>query len=310
MVINHNLSAMNAQTQYNLNISGKNKSMEKLSSGYKINRAADNAAGLAISEKMRSQIRGLDKACGNVQDGSSLVQTADGGLNEVHSLLARQRELLVQAANDTNTESDRAAIEAELTELSKEQDRIYDTTAFNTIDLFKGHDTLIAGPVSKTTVNTTYPVNDTSTNTQNSVQWFDKTAPAPTDTKTNSHQEITRDFVSSYTETETINTQKPDGHHIYDEKNEYITRITKDIYDDTTEVKYQKQPANSQYTNLVKPGTMVGSNGYINVQNEAGDLELSCAMSQLGVQLDGNPLSYSIYDDSAIPKQTTVTLHT
>lgn len=306
MVINHNLSAMNAQTQYNLNISGKNKSVEKLSSGYKINRAADNAAGLAISEKMRSQIRGLDKACGNVQDGSSLVQTADGGLNEVHSLLARQRELLVQAANDTNTESDRAAIEAELTELSKEQDRIYDTTAFNTIDLFKGHDTLIAGPVSKTTVNTTYPVNDTSTNTQNSVQWFDKTAPAPTDTKTNSHQEITRDFVSSYTETETINTQKPDGHHIYDEKNEYITRITKDIYDDTTEVKYQKQPANSQYTNLVKPGTMVGSNGYINVQNEAGDLELSCAMSQLGVQLDGNPLSYSIYDDSAIPKQTTV----
>lgn len=209
---------MNAQTQYNLNISGKNKSMEKLSSGYKINRAADNAAGLAISEKMRSQIRGLDKACGNVQDGSSLVQTADGGLNEVHSLLARQRELLVQAANDTNTESDRAAIEAELTELSKEQDRIYDTTAFNTIDLFKGHDTLIAGPVSKTTVNTTYPVNDTSTNTQNSVQWFDKTAPAPTDTKTNSHKEITRDFVSSYTETETINTQKPDGHHIYDEK--------------------------------------------------------------------------------------------
>lgn len=111
MIINHNLAAMNAQRQYNLNVDGKTKSTEKLSSGYKINRAADNAAGLAISEKMRMQIRGLDKACNNVQDGTSLVQTADGGLNEIHSIIARQRELLVQAANDTNTEADRNAIE-------------------------------------------------------------------------------------------------------------------------------------------------------------------------------------------------------
>lgn len=305
MVINHNLAAMNAQTQYNINVSGKTNSMEKLSSGYKINRAADNAAGLAISEKLRTQIRGLDKACNNVQDGTSLTHTADGGLNEIHSILARQRELLVQAANDTNTDADRAAIEAELTQLSNEQDRIYDSTAFNTIELFKGKDTILAGPTLNTNVSTSYPINDTTNTKNTTVLWLDKNATPPQNTKTETTQEIYSNFASSYTENETLNTAQPDGHNIYDEKNEYTTRTTKDTYKNTTEVTYQKQGTNSKYTNLVQPNNMVGSNGYINVKNEAGDLNLSCAMSQLGIKVDGNLLSYSVYYDSNIPKQTT-----
>lgn len=303
MIINHNLAAMNAQRQYNLNVDGKTKSTERLSSGYKINRAADNAAGLAISEKLRMQIRGLDKACNNVQDGTSLVQTADGGLNEIHSIIARQRELLVQAANDTNTEADRNAIEQELSELSKEQDRIYNSSEFNTIDLFKGKDTFLAGPVTNTNVNITYPINTTQTTKQTDVQWFDKNTP-PQDTHTETTKESLNSFSSSYVESETLKTENPDGHNIYDETSTYTTTITKDIYHDVTDVQYDKQAVASKYTNLVSPGTMVGSDGYINVQNEAGDLALSCAMSQLGIKVDNTLLSYSVYYDSNIPKNT------
>ena len=304
MVINHNLSALNAQTQYNLNVAGKNNTMEKLSSGYRINRAADDAAGLKISEKMRLQIRGLDKACNNVQDGSSLTQTADGALDEVHGILQRQRELLVQAANDTNTTADREAIETELIQLGNEQDRIYDTTQFNGIDIFKGHDKLIAGPFFDTKQSTDYLVNDKVKQINKTVKWYGPNDTIPADSKTNNHSETVNSFTSSYSEEELLNIENPNGHNIYTEKSEYTTRVEKDIYDTTTEVKYEKQPANSKYTNLIKPGTMVGSNGYINVKNEARDLDLSCAMSQLGIQIDGKTLSYSVYSDSTIPKTT------
>lgn len=303
MIINHNLTAMNTQRQYNLNIDGKAKSTEKLSSGYQINRAADNAAGLAISEKMRSQIRGLDKACNNIQDGTSLVQTADGGLNEVHNILARQRELLVQAANDTNTETDRNAIEQELSQLSKEQDRIYDSTEFNAINVFKGKDTILSGPVTKTSVNIDCPINDTQTTTQTSVKWFSKNTP-PKDTHTKTTRETQNSFTSSYTENETLNIIEPDGHNIYNEIGTYTTIESKDVYQDITDITYNKQTVSSKYTNLVTPGSMVGSDGYINVKNEAGDLALSCGMSQLGIKVDNNLLSYSVYYDTDIPKNT------
>ena len=114
------------------------KSSEKLSSGYKINRAADDAAGLTISEKMRSQIRGLNKASDNAQDGISLIQTAEGALNEAHSILQRMNELATQAANDTNTSSDRTAIQKEINALTSELDRIASTTQFNTQNLLDG----------------------------------------------------------------------------------------------------------------------------------------------------------------------------
>lgn len=138
MVIQHNLTAMNANRQLGITTSGQAKSSEKLSSGYRINRAGDDAAGLKISEKMRSQIRGLNKASTNAQDGVSLIQTAEGALNEAHSILQRMNELAVQGANDTNQSIDRDAINQELTALTAELDRISSTTQFNKQNLLDG----------------------------------------------------------------------------------------------------------------------------------------------------------------------------
>jgi flagellin len=139
MVVQHNLQAMNTNRQLGIITDAQSKSTEKLSSGYKINRAADDAAGLAISEKMRSQIRGLDRASLNAQDGISAIQTAEGALNEVHSMLQRMNELATQAANDTNTSTDRAKISDELQALGSEIDRVAETTQFNTQNLLDGN---------------------------------------------------------------------------------------------------------------------------------------------------------------------------
>ena len=138
MVIQHNLTAMNSNRQLGVITSGQAKSSEKLSSGYRINRAADDAAGLKISEKMRSQVRGLNRVSTNAQDGISLIQTAEGALNEAHSILQRMHELAVQGANDTNQDIDREAIDEELAALTQELDRISETTQFNKQNLLDG----------------------------------------------------------------------------------------------------------------------------------------------------------------------------
>lgn len=138
MVVQHNMQAANSNRMLGITTSAQAKSTEKLSSGYKINRAADDAAGLAISEKMRSQVRGLDRASTNAQDGISVVQTAEGALNEVHSMLQRMNELATQAANDTNTTNDRDQIQLELNQLTSEIDRVSSTTQFNTMNLLDG----------------------------------------------------------------------------------------------------------------------------------------------------------------------------
>jgi len=138
MIINHNLNAMNSHRNLTMNTVAQGKSIEKLSSGLRINRAGDDAAGLAISEKMRGQIRGLDQASRNAQDTISLIQTAEGALNETHSILQRMRELAVQSSNDTNTSSDRNEIQKELNQLADEIDRIANTTEFNTQKLLNG----------------------------------------------------------------------------------------------------------------------------------------------------------------------------
>ena len=138
MVVQHNMAAANTNRQLGITTGNLAKSTEKLSSGYKINRAGDNAAGLTISEKMRGQIRGLDTASTNAQDGISLIQTAEGALNETQSILQRMRELTVQASNDTNVTADRDAISKELTALSDEVDRIGGQTEFNTMKLLNG----------------------------------------------------------------------------------------------------------------------------------------------------------------------------
>ncbi|MDD6208123.1 MAG: flagellin, partial [Clostridiales bacterium] len=138
MVVQHNLSSMNASRNLGITTGSLSKSTEKLSSGYKINRAGDNAAGLAISEKMRGQIRGLNQASANSEDGISMIQTAEGALNETHSILQRMRELAVQATNDTNTDDDRTQIQNEIDQLTQEVDRIATTTEFNTRKLLDG----------------------------------------------------------------------------------------------------------------------------------------------------------------------------
>ena len=138
MIVQHNMSALNTNRQLGTTNKLLANSTEKLSSGYRVNRAADDAAGLSISEKMRGQIRGLNQASTNAQDGQSLIQTAEGALGEIHSVIQRMRELVVQAANDTNVSADRTAIGLELQALSSEIDRIASQTEFNTMKLLSG----------------------------------------------------------------------------------------------------------------------------------------------------------------------------
>lgn len=140
MIINNNIPAMNTYRQMGVNQKGAQNAMEKLSSGLRINKAGDDAAGLAISEKMRGQIRGLDQASRNAQDGISLIQTAEGALNETHSILQRMRELAVQASNDTNTATDRGELQKEMDQLIDEIDRIAKNTEFNTQNLLGATD--------------------------------------------------------------------------------------------------------------------------------------------------------------------------
>ncbi len=138
MIVQHNMAAANTNRQLGITTGNLGKSTEKLASGYRINRAGDDAAGLSISEKMRGQIRGLEQASTNAQDGISLIQTAEGALNETHSILQRMRELAVQASNDTNVTVDRQSIKAELESLTEEITRIADQTEFNTLKLLDG----------------------------------------------------------------------------------------------------------------------------------------------------------------------------
>ena len=142
MIVQHNMQSMNSSRMLGVTTAAQAKSTEKLSSGYKINRAADDAAGLTISEKMRKQIRGLTQASTNAQDGVSSVQTAEGALTEVHSMLQRMEELSTQASNGTNSKGDRDAIQSEITQLTTEIDRVSETTKFNETYLLKGDNTV------------------------------------------------------------------------------------------------------------------------------------------------------------------------
>ncbi len=149
MVVQHNMQAANASRMLNVNVSALSKSTEKLSSGYRINRAADDAAGLSISEKMRKQIRGLTQASSNAEDGISAVQTAEGALTEVHSMLQRMNELTVQAANGTYSSTDVESISKEVKQLSEEIARITSTTDFNGINMFQSDIALFVGYKAK-----------------------------------------------------------------------------------------------------------------------------------------------------------------
>lgn len=299
MIISHNMSAQNAQGKYKIVTGEKQKTVEKLASGYRINRGSDDAAGLSISEKMRFQIRGLSKAAGNIQDGNSLVNVADGALAETHSILQRQRELIVQAANDTNTETDRLAIQSELEATTKELNRIFDTTEFNTLKVFKGKDEIISGPdvTTDTKINVT-DLGKTVTGPVNSVVWLKKgeTVNSPVKDATINNINITS-AVTNEVKEEVKNTDEY-GHSTY-----AIEDITYNIEradaTSTTVVTEYTKINDADYTTLKKPSDMVGSNGYINVQTLKGNMSLSCAMSQLGIKIDGTLKSISIYGQSS-----------
>ncbi|UJF33224.1 flagellin N-terminal helical domain-containing protein [Paenibacillus hexagrammi] len=166
MRINTNVAALNTYNRLTANENATNKSLQKLSSGYRINTAADDAAGLAISEKMRSQIRGLDQATRNSQDGISMIQTAEGSLNETHDILQRMRELAVQSASDTNTDQDRNNLQDEMDQLTSEVDRIRNTTQFNTKNLLDGSLAAKASGVAGRDINKAM---DTSTTTSDNL---------------------------------------------------------------------------------------------------------------------------------------------
>lgn len=301
MIVQHNMQAMFATGKLNSVENTTAKSSEKLSTGYRINRAADDAAGLTISEKMRVQIRGLNQASDNIQDGNSLVGVADGALHEIHGIMQRQRELLVQAGNDTNTDADRQALEAEIGALAQELDRIFEDTEYNTIKVFKGEERILSGPTFTTpTTSTTNTFPGTPTVTKQDV-WLPKTPPpdlTPPPTVTTASQTKSE---TTYHEEEKVYDVDEYGHTSY--QVDQITSVTQTTTTTiTTEEKVYTPISDPDYTNLRLPGTMVGSNGYINVSNVKGNLTLSCAMSQLGVRIDGQQISLDLYDDRKIPK--------
>lgn len=317
MIVQHNIEALFASNQYGITRKKLQKNTEKLSTGYKINRSADNAAGLSISEKMRSQIRGLNQASNNIENGISLVKVVDGAFNEVHSMLHRQRELLVQAANDTNTAEDRADIELELKQLTDEIDTVFKNTEFNTLKVFKGTDTVVSGPT--VSLDTHHDENEQVVPSiiKKEVLWLTASEAAYADSHgaDNPEKDVEEQVDVSWTYKTTSEESEIDT-----DENNHSTFLVKEVttLDSVqtttttgTEISYKKID-DPQYMALRSPGDMVGSNGYINVQTVKGGLELSCAMSRLGVQFKdtgaaGSPITkLDLYGDSSVSKNTTI----
>ncbi len=255
MVVQHNLTAMNSNRMLGVTTSAQAKSTEKLSSGYKINRAADDAAGLAISEKMRKQIRGLTRASENAQDGISAVQTAEGALNEVQDMLQRMNELSVQAANGTNSTSDRSALQDEIDQLTTEIDRVSETTKFNETYLLKGN---TDGTTSKQFVNAhDAGLKGTLTDKGNGISTFalDKELAAG-DSVTIAGKSYTigggGSSATKYTTTSKIGTESVEvGDTIYDDDTGKTYTLVNDV----------ANPASASAGNLYKTGAKISING-------------------------------------------------
>lgn len=301
MVIQHNLIAMNAQRVYGINTLIKAKKTEKLSSGYKINRAADDAAGLAISEKMRRQIRGLAQGAENIQDGISLANVADGALHEIHDIMQRQRELLIKAGNDTNNNEDKEFIQEEIRQLSEEFDRIFDTTSFNERLIFKGKNKMIDGPDVTSSITGPFVNTINRTEQKKEVIWL---APGANPQNQSDVQNSTdTDTKSSSDHKEWVKSKDEYGHEIILE--EYVDKVEQSVVDteEKTDVTYTKITGAdlAKQTALQTPALAISSNGYVsNLQNEARTLLLSCAMSQLGVRVDGNLVNISLYQSNSL----------
>lgn len=266
MVVQHNLTAMNSNRMLGLTSASQSKSTEKLSSGYKINRAADDAAGLSISEKMRKQIRGLSQASLNAQDGISAVQTAEGALTEVQDMLQRMNELAVKAANGTNSEDDRSYIQNEIDQLTTEIDRVAETTKFNETYLLKGD--------RDAAKDYTYSYNKAGTDKKASV-----TMPTA-DTAAGSKITVTfKDSASGETQNEVAKLIRDQGFNVSykSKKNANDT----DKYDNSASISLN---GTDQYTMSAKLGTTAGQEGTYEIKDRQGNIiaEVGLANDKLG----------------------------
>lgn len=299
MSIQNNLLAMNANRMFNITEGKKGKSTEKLSSGYRINRAADDAAGLAISEKMRRQIRGLNQTVRNINEGIALCNVADGALNEISDMLNREEELLVQAANDTNTETDRSYIEQELKQLANEMNRTFGTATYNERLFFKGKDVILDDPAPTHTV-TPYDNIVTDPVVTTVIDTIITSVTEPEDTVENRHKVEAGTRRTILDEGQELYDVDEKGHDIYKNYStftvEYGPEVTTDTKVTTT---YEKLPPDPLAIQLTSPGAMTGARGYINVKNGLG-WQLSCAMSQLGVKIGDNVKSLDLYGTNSI----------
>ena len=290
----HNMMAMNGARNLGIVTGNQKKNTEKLSSGYRVNRAADDAAGLAISEKMRRQIRGLDQTVRNINEGKALCNVADGALNEINSMLNRQEELLVQAANDTNTYEDREYIQAELKQLADEMDRSFDITTYNEIELFKGKDTILDDP-ARQTIHTVTERTETDPTATTVTKDVINAVDLPADTVEETVNITSGGRTSSYNEWEQVHDTDEKGHTSYEVHHEYTVTEGPETTTKTKVTKtYKKLDPDPKAKALVSPKQMTGAKGYINVKNELG-WPLSCAMSQLGVKV-GDSTIYDLYN--------------
>lgn len=298
MKINTNISAFNTSRQIKITSYNWGKTTEKLSSGYCINRAADDAAGLAISEKMRRQVRGLNRAAENIQDGVSLCNVADGALNEIHDILQRQRQLLIQAGNDTNSREDKEYIEQEIKELGAEFDRIFEDTEFNERKIFKGKDTILSGPTVRSDQDNTQYEKNAEDYLGRKMIWVDPANP-PADHKDLVGTDHLTSLEVLHYQYEVPGCPDEKGHVPYTETDDVQTVHTvvdKEIYERYEYTKIDDAKFLEDVTSLKKPKDCISANGYVsNLTNVAGNLSLSCAMSQMGIKVDGKLVDVSIY---------------
>lgn len=302
----HNMAAMNAQRLYGQTTTTKAKTTEKLSSGYKINRAADDAAGLTISEKMRSLIRGLNQGSDNIQDGISLTQLADGALAEIHDMLHREEELLVKGANGTNTEADKEAIQKELDQLNKEIDRAFETTEFNTIKVFKGKREIVGDINTSSTPGPTSERSLANTSKTEKLVWIDKGVTPPAKKVDTNDESYSTKSVKTTIEDNKIGTDS-DGKDLFlYKKTDVVSEF--DITKKTTTTEEYIKQTDTDYAKAKEPN--VSATGYMNFSTNGG-IALSCAMSQLAISLsDGTPGGYSfnsndMCSDKTVSKNTT-----
>lgn len=299
MIINHNMNALNAHRNMGVNNTNAGKSMEKLSSGLRINRAGDDAAGLAISEKMRGQIRGLEQSSRNAADGISMIQTAEGALNETTNILQRMRELAVQAGNDTNTTSDREEIQKEIDQLTEEIDRIANNTEFNTQKLLNGNKSGEAGEVVSEKVEAvqgkfTITVGK-ALNAQDKITIDGKEITLTAATKVTVQNEIKAALNNKYDVTydDTNHTIK-----LVQVKGEDKKRMEATFGGKALKVKTD-EAGSSEIDEVLSEGKVnlqVGANAKQNMSVEIGDMRADA----LGIKKDGKGLSIETADDANV----------